>query len=1030
MSANQSPKQIDEAIRGLHSEIEGDVYSDALSRGIYATDASLFQVFPQVVVVPKSESDIVATLRFANEMRLPITARGGATSLSGQTYGNGIVLDVSKWQNRVLDQNVGEKWVRVQGGVVRDHLNAKFASERLHFAPDPATGSRATIGGMIGNNTCGTRSVVYGKTIDHVLECRVMLADGTICTFQDADHEQFIAPKLSEPFAANRAESGTSIASMDEKHAEAARKAQLYKGLHQIIANHRPEILARYPKVLRRVSGYNLDEFVDGAGYTGPIGPRAKHNAGNRIWNLSNLIVGSEGTLGLVLDAKIRLTDLPNATALCVVHYHDLIASLQSVDRILEFQPSTVELLDDTVMREAKVNPATRHMSGFINGTPDAVLIVEFFGTDATEATHRAEAFAERMQRERVGYAWPVLKEKREISNVWETRKLGLGLISNVKGPVKGRDFIEDACVPTEHLADYVRKIRKLCEDHGIQRTSIYAHASVGVVHIVPALDLHEMSEAAKMQSIADQAFEWVMEYGGSWSGEHGDGQLRGQYLPAMFGEQLYSAFREVKHLFDPHNLMNPGKIIDTETMLDNLRYQPPNYNANAARVENKTLFQYDDQGGWKLAIEQCNGVGACRKVNSGVMCPSYMATRDEHHSTRGRANALRLAMSGQIPSEEATIHSAPRNQQGHENAFANHDPIQALASDGLHDCLSLCLSCKACKSECPNSVDMSKMKSEVLQMRYDQTGIPVKAKFFGRMPDAAARLAGRLSAFADLATKLPGGRTVMQRLLNLDSRRPVPSFSRMSLQQMMRREPIVKGPRTRGKVVLFDDTYANYFEPQIGLAAIRLLESVGFEVVVAKAGCCQRTRISSGLIREAKQLGTSTMRSLDHFAAQGLPILCLEPSCASSLKDDLADLMDDRLVAKRVSNSIRMIDQFFEEQSIQLQSRSDSLAIHGHCHQKAMFSTESMTKSLVAGNHEHIQAGCCGMAGSFGYENYELSQKIGEDRLFPAIRNATEQGKTIVACGISCRHQLYDFLQVKAKHWVEVVEPVPKERE
>lgn len=967
----------------LRAVVKGHVYADDVTRGVYATDASLFQIVPRCVVVPLNEDDVQSVVKIAAKHSVPITPRGAATSLSGQTYGPGIVLDVSKHMNQVLEVDVDQQWARVQPGVVRDQLNAAVANHGLHFAPDPATGSRATIGGMIGNNACGTRSVIYGKTIDHVLECRVLLSDGTICHLAACDQQQW-----------EQRASGNGVS---------RREAELYRGVSEIISKHGNEIKKRYPKVLRRVSGYNLDEFVDGAGYTGDIGPRKSHNQGHRSWNLSNLIVGSEGTLAIILKAKVRLTPLPKATALCVVHFDDLIESLRHVDSILPYGPAAVELLDDTVIAEAKVNPSTRHMATFFAGDPKAVQIVEFFGDDVNEAKQNATQFASRMQDSSIGYAWPVFADADSIRDVWETRKLGLGLISNVRGSNKGRDFIEDACVPTQHLADYITKIRELCLQHGVTRLSLYAHASVGVVHVVPALDLHKKEAVETMQAIADQAFAWVMEYGGSWSGEHGDGQLRGHYLPAMFGDQLYDAFRQVKRLFDPAGLMNPGKVIDAQTLADNLRYQQAGYNKTSAKAEASALYRYGDQGGLQLAVEQCNGVGACRKVGSGTMCPSYMATRDEQHSTRGRANALRLAMSGQLGS----------------------DPVAALGSDGIDDVLSLCLSCKACKSECPNSVDMAKLKSEALQMRHDQRGTSLAARLLGRMPDAAKRWSGRTAIVANLIVKIPGMRLLLEKLTGIDRRRPLPKFATETLQQSLHRRPIAAGPRQRAKVVLFDDTYANYFEPSVGRAAIRVLENAGFEVVLAEAGCCGRPRLSKGLVHEAKQHGEQLFKKLDLFAADGLSIICLEPSCASALVDDLADLIDDSVMAERVAKHVVMIDVFLQREQVPLVCDVSSTLLHGHCHQKALFGTSAMKTFLnqtETGDCYEIDSGCCGMAGSFGYEHYDLSKQVGEDRLFPAVRKAEEAGQTVIASGISCRHQLKDCLGVEAKHFIEAV--------
>ncbi|MEM0914939.1 MAG: FAD-linked oxidase C-terminal domain-containing protein [Planctomycetota bacterium] len=978
------PSEGHELAEALRSVLRGEVYDDAVRRGIYATDASLYQQVPRVVAVPVDEDDAIAAIKFAHAHAVPITPRGGATSLSGQTFGTGMVLDLCKHMAQVLEVNVEERWAIVQPGVVRDELNARLKDARLHFAPDPATGNRATIAGMIGNNTCGTRSVVYGKTIDHVLEMRVALPDGTVCDFAPCDDAEW-----------ERRAQGQGVSEPE---------ARLYAGLRDIIERHREVIHDRFPRVMRRVSGYNLDEFVDGAGYTGDIGPRAERNAGCRTWNLANLIVGSEGTLATILSAKVRLTPLPKATAVCVVHFRDLIESLAAVDAMLEHRPSTIELLDSDFITAAKVNPATRRMAGFIEGDPAAMQVVEFFGDTPEQAEAKARRFSEHMGERGIDVTRSVFADAQSQTDIWNTRKLGLGLISNVKGPIKGRDFIEDACVPTRHLAEYVGKVKRLCAEHGIDRVSIYGHASVGVCHIVPALDLHHADEVAKMQAIADQAFGWVMDYGGSWSGEHGDGQLRGRLLPRMYGDEVYGAFREVKRLFDPTGIMNPGKVVDAPPMDEDLRYRQNGYERSLDQL--RPVYHHRAQGGFALAVEQCNGVGACRKTGGGTMCPSYMATRDEEASVRGRANALRLAMSGQLGAE----------------------PMDALASDGLHEVLSLCLSCKACKSECPNEVDMAKLKADAMQARHEKVGTPLGARLVGALPAIGGLLAGPLAPIANTVANAPALRQLRETFAGIDARRRVPRFARHHLRTLFdRRTPPAWATPPRGRVVLFNDTYANTMEPQVGMAAVELLEACGYRVTLANAGCCQRTRISQGLLRRAKADGLATLTRLAGYAKLGLPILCLEPSCASALVDDLADLMDDEHldIAHLVRDHTHMIDAFLVDQGIAFAPAEgvEGVLLHGHCHQKAMFGTDAIRRSLGEGCTE-VDAGCCGMAGSFGYEHHDLSEKIGEDRLFPAVRQATEQGRTVVACGVSCRHQLHDFLGVEARHWVQTVRP------
>ena len=965
----------------LRAVVRGDVSFDLVSRGIHATDASHYQMMPACVVAPRDEADLVSAMQVAHRFSVPMTMRGGATSLSGQTFGTGMVLDVSKYLDRVLEVNVDEQWVRVQPGVIRDRLNAQLAPTGLHLAPDPATANRATVGGMIGNNASGTRSIVYGKTIDHLISCRVALADGTVMDLEPLDPMQW-----------------------QQRSEGAGREARIYRGVRDLCAENREEILARYPRVMRRVAGYNLDEFVDGAGYTGPIGGRNDRDPG--VWNLAHLMAGSEGTLGCLLQAKLRLTPLPSATALAIVHFDDELEALRHVTEILRHQPSAVELLDALVLREAVVNASTRALATFLEGQPRAVLLVEVFGDDAAGAQRRIRALVDDLRARGIGYAWPIRTDVPGQANVWNVRKLGLGLISNVRGPVKGQAFVEDACVPVEVLAEYIERLQQVCREEGVS-TTMYAHASVGVLHFRPQLDLHCPEDQQKMVRIARRAFEMVCQYGGAFSGEHGDGVVRGQFLLDFYGPQLYEAFRELKRLFDPDGLMNPGKIVDTPPMTDHLRYGPP-YRS----VPLDTHFHYRSQDGFQLAIEQCNGVGACRKLEGGTMCPSYMATRDEEASTRGRANALRLALTGQL------------GEHG-------------LESDRIQQVLELCLACKACQTECPNAVDMARLKSEVLQMHHDRHGVPWGYRLVGGLPEMAKWLAGPPAHLVNLLARLPGYSWVLERLAGLDRRRRLPAFATRTLRQQVRARTRTRKENeapagTRGRVALFDDTYANFLEPGVGLAAIALLEGCGYEVVLARAGCCQRPRLSKGLVRAAKRHGTRTLERLDPWARQGIPILCLEPSCASALADDLPDLIDDQALGRRVAAHIHMLDGFLDAEVAAgkippLTALGDRFLLHGHCHQKAGFGTAAIHRHfarLPQVRFREVDSGCCGMAGSFGFEHYELSRQIGEQRLFPAVRDAVARGETIIACGTSCRQQLKDCLEVTARHWVEVMAP------
>lgn len=936
--------------------VRGEVYADVTRRGMYATDASHYQMVPRCVVVPRDEADVAAAIKIASEQRVPITGRGAGTSLAGQTFGPGIVLDFSKHMNQVLEVNVDERWARVQPGIVRDHLNTELADHGLFFAPDPATTSRATLGGMINNNSSGMRSVKYGMTIDHVIALRVMLADGSIVEL-DAD-------------------------------AEEVSSASLRTAASRVVDQYREEIHARYPKVMRRVSGYALDALLDESSL-----------------NLAHLIVGSEGTLGLVLEAKIKLVSSPGATALCIVHFDELIESLRHVPAMLEHRPSAIELLDDIIVSESMTNPSTKAYADFYEGTPNCVQIVEFMssgGGDADRAAKQvselARAFADDMKRSGIGTAHVIRDQPEQIAEVWELRRLGVGLQSNIGGRKKPLDFIDDACVPVEHLAEYVQRLQAVCAEHQVQMP-ICCHASVGVLHPKPMLDLHEEADRKKMQAIADAAFEMVIGYRGAWSGEHGDGLVRGQYVQRFFGDTLYQAFREIKALFDPHNLMNPGKIVDTPGMAEHLRHATPGYELRLAEV--KSSFRYDEHGGFGPSVEQCNGVGACRKVGKGTMCPSYMATRDEDASTRGRANALRLAMTGQLGEE-------------------------GLTGDGVMDAMELCLSCKACKTECPNAVDMSKMKADVLQMHHDKHGTPLGARLIANMPAMARRLAGPLAPMVNTIQSWGLTRRLGQKLAGVDARRPYPrlAWSPLRSRALPSRDD---GPR----VVLFGDTYANSYEPGIAVAAARLLTDCGYRVEVADVGCCQRPAMSKGLLHQAKSRGEQTLRNLMPYAEANIPILFLEPSCASAILDDLPDLIEDQELAKAIQSNGMMLEDFLagELDAGKLKGRfvsdEQQILIHGHCHQKALFGTRGMRRlfrSIKGLDFSEVDSGCCGMAGSFGYEHYDLSMQIGEQRLFPPVREADEAGAAVCANGTSCRHQISDGCGVQAMHWVELV--------
>ncbi len=942
----------------LRKTIQGEVLDDIYSLGMYSTDASFYQITPKVVVVPKDEDDVKTAVAIARENHLKILPRGGGTSLAGQTVGEAMVLDFSRHMNNIVEINAEERWVRVQPGMVRDELNAAIAKYKLHFAPDPATTSRANVGGMVGNNSSGTKSILYGKTVDHVLEARVLLAEGTELLLKACSPEELAA-----------------------KSGQSNREGELYRGFKTIIDANRDEIIARFPKLMRRVGGYNLDEFV----YTD-------------TWNLAKVVAGSEGTLAVILELKLNLEPLPKFKSVVVVHFADLLEAIRAVETMLPYKPSAVEILDSTVLAMSYENLTARQHTHFIQGRPEAIQIVEFYGDSLEDVMNRAHTMVAELKKLGFGYAYPIFPEGRDYDDVWLLRKKSLGLMMGLRTEKRALSFIEDSAIPIRFLPEYIDKVLAICKKYDAP-VSLYAHASVGVIHVQPLLDLRYGEEIEKLKHIADETFELVVKYGGSWSGEHGDGLVRSAYNKRFFGDKLYSAFRELKVLFDPMNIMNPGKIVDAQTIEHNLRYGV-DYRDQVV----DTKFKYRLENSFRESVHMCTGVGECRKMLGGTMCPSFKVTRNEEHSTRGRANALRLAMSGQLDAE-------------------------GLTSQRLHEVLDLCLSCKACKSECPSNVDMAKMKSDVLQLYYDAHGTTARDRLIRDSAKMAARFSGAFAGFANALQRLRPVRFLIEKVSGFDRRRLLPSYAPEPFYKWFAKHAKTTNDGKR-KVVLFADTYLNYHEPNIGISAYQLLTACGFDVILANVGCCQRPRISHGFLRDAKRDGSKTVEGLRQYLERGLTVVACEPSCASALNDDLPDLIDDESLAEKLKEQVMMIDVFLQREialgnvSATLETNDDIL-IHGHCHQKALYGTDSMKDPLSTSKHSiaEIPSGCCGMAGSFGYEkeHYDLSEKIGEMILFPAARKIPPF-TTLVANGFSCRHQIEHFTGVRARHWVEVV--------
>jgi FAD/FMN-containing dehydrogenase/Fe-S oxidoreductase len=935
--------------RELVSHISGEVRFDALSRALYATDASVYQIAPVGVVVPRSRADIVAALEICRRFRCPITMRGGGTSQAGQAIGEGLQIDTSKYYNHILEVNAEQRWARVEPGIVLDELNAHLAPLGLRFAPDISTASRATVGGMMANNSSGARSVLFGKTIDHVLEQKVALSDGSIVDFREI-------PRSEVP-------EGDTL------------EAACYRTVLGLASAHAAEIDRRYPKILRRVSGYNLDEFTDGSK---PV-------------NLAKIMVGSEGTLGIVLEAKLRLVPLPKAKAILVIMFANLLEALEAAPVILRHQPSAVEIMDKSILDHARANPPLERIrSKFVEGDPAATLCVEFYAGRKDELPPRLAALEQDLRARTLGYAYRPETEVAGQAQMWSLREAALGLSTAMKEDAKSIAFVEDTAVAPERLRDYIDRFQQIVRRHETT-AGIYAHASVGCLHVRPVINLKTEAGVRKFERIASEVADLVLEFGGALSGEHGDGLVRSPFLRQMFGPELYEAFRQIKQTFDPLGIFNPGKIVDAPPITANLRfgagYQTPNPT---------TWFDYSEYGGMGGAVEMCSGVGACRKKLAGTMCPSYMATLEEEHSTRGRANALRLAMNGQLEETE-------------------------LDDKRVYEALDLCLECRACRTECPAGVDMASLKSEFLAKYWSKYGTPLRARALGNVEGMAA-WGSLLAPVSNWIASSAPARRLSEALLDIDRRRTLPQWRRSTFARWLARSE--RRVATDAKpVLLFNDTFMNHYDPEIGIAALEVLEKSGHGVTVVRPGCCGRPFISQGLLARARTHAQRVVEGLFPMAEQGTKILFCEPSCLSAVKEDAPSLLrdDEQKKARVVAAACQTFEEFAANLDLQLEPVAGRILVHGHCHQKSMGllpATVALLSRIPSAGVVDLDAGCCGMAGSFGYhkQHFAISHSIASRRLLPAVKSMNG-GDILVAPGVSCRHQIRDFSPATGVH-------------
>ena len=957
--------------RELTDLIDGEVRFARHDRMLYSTDASIYQVEPIGVVVPRHMDDVRAFVEFCGRRNLPILPRGSGTSLAGQAVNRAVVLDLSRHCDRIVRIDPDRRSATVQPGVVLDELNRRASAHGLMFGPDVATSTHATLGGMIGNNSAGVHSILYGRTVEHVESLEVLLANGTQLELYK----------------------GAGQGSDD-------RVAKLTRQVAEVVMPAADEIRRRFPKTLRRVNGYNLDLLLDQF-------ERSQSGRFDQV-NLAHLFCGAEGTLGITLSATVRLVDVPKSKGLAIIAFADIDEALCAVRTILETEPAAVELIDHLIIDLARKNAEYSRYVGLLptanGGTPKAVLYVEYFEDDQSQLIEKLNELASQYPDGRVEKHI----EASAMAMAWKLRKAGEPLLHGIPGLRKPLTFIEDTAVDPSRLAEFVQEFRRIVASKGTE-AAYYAHASVGCLHMRPLICLRDPKDVKAMEAIAVEVTDLVKSFGGALSGEHGDGRARSALLRQFYGDTLCDAFSAIKRIFDPQNRMNPGNIVEPQPMTEALRVRPEGKTIEIPDVD--TFFRYDREHGFGAAVEMCNGAGVCRQRTGGTMCPSYQALRDERHATRGRGNALRLAISGQLSGD------------GRSAAWNDPETIKTL---------DLCLSCKACKTECPSNVDIAKLKAEYTAQRYAAIGgAPRHVRRFGKVR-RLSRIASVLHPLVNGMAQFGPTSQLIKRALGIAQRRSLPRFER-SLYRWFVDEATADGP----VVVLVPDCFTVYSEPRIGRAAVVTLQALGYRVVLPKMGCCGRAAISNGLLAEAQGVCADAAEVLHSLmdANEVQAIVGCEPSCISAIKDDWPDLKMgvDPEKLHRIADRCELIEDFIEAQWEQHPNRrsmnalrgGEGVLLHGHCHQKALWGLDRSTALLgrICGDRMRVlDSGCCGMAGAFGFtaDHYDLSMQIGELSLFPSIR--AEPQATVVAGGTSCRHQILDGTGRRAVHPIEVI--------
>ncbi|MDX1640628.1 MAG: FAD-linked oxidase C-terminal domain-containing protein [Balneolaceae bacterium] len=948
------------------------IETSTLVRRLYATDASIYEELPQGVAFPRTLEDIQQLVKQSKEKGFTITARSAGTSLAGQTTGAGVIMDVSRHMTSINQIDVENHFAHVQPGVIRDTLNREAAKFQLQFGPDTATTNRCMLGGMIGNNSCGSFSIKHKTTREHILEIEAVLSDGSVAVFNPLSPEE-----------------------LEEKCKLETLEGQIYREMLQILKKHKEQIFEHYPHpdIIRRNTGYALDRLCE----MNPITP------GGRSFNLAELLCGSEGTLAMTASAKVNLVPLPSEKTLIIPQFQTLHDAMLATVEAVKWEPAAVELVDYIILDATKGNIEQRKNRFFLEDNPECILIIQFEGENANELSEKANGLKTKFEELKLGYAHPILTDNEKMQRVWNLRKAGLGLLMGLGSDSRSPTFVEDTAVRVEDLPEYVKDFQQILDKHNTTCV-FYAHASVGELHLRPVLDTTKPDGLQKMKDIAQEVADLVKKYRGSLSGEHGDGRARAPYIETVLGKEMIPLLRQVKEIWDPEYRFNPGKIINPKPIDTDLRF-PPTY--QKPKVD--TVFNWRQTGGFDSAIELCNGAGVCRKLaeSGGTMCPSYHATREEKDSTRGRANLFRQLFSGKNP--------------------------EAFEGEDLKEALSLCLSCKACKSECPANVDMAKMKAEFMNGWHEKKGASWAEKFFGR-PEKLYPLASAFARTTNFFNRQNLVKKAFEKIAGIDSKRNLPEFASETFEKWFNRNGADFRNEAGQQVLLLVDIFTNYHEPDIAKAALKVLNSLGFNVLVPGIWPTGRPQISKGFLKDAKSICLENINRFSTFADQDIPIVGLEPSELLTLRDEYLDLCEEEDIkkAEEIAAKSFLFEEFVYTELASEESKNfgegQKVYIHGHCHTKALVGNNTMIQMFKQFGFEPVdlETGCCGMAGSFGYEKekYEVSMQVGEQVLFPALRDLPEDA-LVCAPGFSCRHQIADGVNRIAKHPAEILADV-----